>query len=242
MSNMDISEAELIKQRIKEVQERIERAALAAGRDPRKIELVAVTKEKSAAVVKILAENGIRKIGESYLKEALFKIRILQDFPIEWHMVGIVQRGKARQVVDHFSLVHSVDNLNLARELDKRANQVQKELPVFVECNVSGEETKQGWNVWDEKYWNDFLQDIKEVKTLKAIKVKGLMTMAPYSNDPEDARPFFIKLRLLRDYLNRELPEIPISGLSMGMSGDFETAIQEGATVLRIGSALVGPR
>ena len=232
----------LIRERIEQIQERIDKAAKRAGRNPAEIELISVTKGKSAAVVKTLLENGISKIGESYLNEALFKIKILADYELEWHMIGNIQHGKETQIALNFAEVHSVDRLQIAETLDKKASQFDRVLPVYLEFNVSGEETKHGWNAFEESQWEQMVPTLDRVINLPSLKIKGLMTMAPYSVNPEDARPYFKKLRKLRDYLSRNYPKANINGISMGMSGDFETAIEEGATVLRIGSALVGPR
>jgi len=231
-----------IRERIEQIQERIDKAARKTGRNPAEIELIAVTKEKSAAVVKSLSENGISKIGESYLSEALFKINILADYKLEWHMIGNIQRGKETQIALNFAEVHSVGRLQIAKTLNKKAKQFNRILPVYLEFNVSGEDTKHGWNAWNEGQWEKILPELDLILDFHSLAVKGLMTMAPYSVNPEAARPYFRTLRKLRDYLSRSYPAANFNGLSMGMSGDFETAIEEGATVLRIGSALVGPR
>lgn len=231
-----------INDRVEQVRERIEKTAQSCGRNSADIELVAVTKKKSAAVVKELSESGINKIGESYLKEALFKIDILQDYQLEWHMIGTIQHGKEKQIAQHFAEVHSVDRITVAEELNRRAEQAQRVLPVYLEYNVSGEDTKHGWQGRDSHLWEKLLPEFEKVIKLSSLKIKGLMTMAPYDIDPEEARPYFIRLRKLRNYLVKKYPRVKLEGLSMGMSGDFETAIEEGATVLRIGSALVGPR
>jgi pyridoxal phosphate enzyme (YggS family) len=239
---IESSEAEHIRERIEQIQERIDKAAQRAGRNPAEIELIAVTKEKSAAVVKSLSENGITKIGESYLREALFKIKILSDYKLEWHMIGNIQHGKETQIALNFAEVHSVDRLQIAETLNKKAKQFDRILPVYLEFNVSGEDTKHGWSAWKESQWEQMLPELDRVMDFPSLEIKGLMTMAPYSVNPEDARPIFQKLRKLGNYLSRNYPAANLNGLSMGMSGDFETAIEEGATVLRIGSALVGHR
>ena len=239
---IESSEAEHIRERIEQIQERIDKAAQRAGRNPAEIELIAVTKEKSAAVVKSLSENGITKIGESYLSEALFKIKILSDYKLEWHMIGNIQHGKETQIALNFAEVHSVDRLQIAETLNKKAKQFDRILPVYLEFNVSGEDTKHGWSAWKESQWEQLLPELDRVMDFPSLEIKGLMTMAPYSVNPEDARPIFKKLRKLGNYLSRNYPAANLSGFSMGMSGDFEIAIEEGATVLRIGSALVGPR
>jgi len=239
---MDTNQTEFIRQNIEVVLERIQNSAKTAGRDPKNITLLAVTKKKPASVVKILSDFGIKRIAESYLKEALFKIDLLKEFNIEWHMIGAIQQGKEKEIAAKFTEVHSLESTKTANKLDKYAKLYERTLPVYLEFNVSGEETKHGWGAWNEKQWAGLIPELSEIFDLSNIKVKGLMTMAPYSNNPQDARPYFQRLRQLRDYLAREFPRSNLNCLSMGMSGDYEVAIEEGATVLRIGSALVGPR
>ena len=239
---MEENQPEFIRKNIDDVKARIQHAAKNAGRDPGEITLVAVTKQKSAAVIKSLSEFGITHIGESYLKEALFKIDLFKDFPIEWHMIGAIQPGKEKTIAAKFAEVHSVENLKTANALNESALYNNKILPIYLEYNVSGEKTKHGWDAWNEKEWPGLMVNIEKILGFTNLKVKGLMTMAPYSSNAQDARPYFQKLRKLRDFMIEEIPGLKGMGLSMGMSGDFEVAIEEGATVLRIGSALVGPR
>jgi len=239
---MITDQTEIIRQNIEVVQGRIHNSAKKSGRNPNNISLVAVTKQKSASVVKILSDFGIKRIAESYLKEALFKIDLLKEFNIEWHMIGSIQRGKEKEIAAKFTEVHSLESAKTANTLDNYAKLYERNLPVYLEFNVSGEETKHGWSAWNQKEWSGLIPELSEILDLSNIKVKGLMTMAPYSKNPQDARPYFQRLRQLRDYLARELPRSNLNGLSMGMSGDYEVAIEEGATVLRIGSALIGPR
>jgi hypothetical protein len=236
------SDIQSIQENIKLVQDRIRKAAISVNRDPDDIELIAVTKEKSAIIVKTLFENGIRKIGESFLNEALFKIELLKDYSIEWHMIGTIQSGKAKQIVQHFNQIHSIDRVDLARKLHKLAEKYDRSLSVYLECNVSGENTKHGWAAWEDKQWELLLPEIEDIMDMGSLNIKGLMTMAPYSINPEDSRPYFQRLRMLQDFLDKRYPGKGFSGLSMGMSGDFEVAIQEGASAVRIGSALVGHR
>jgi pyridoxal phosphate enzyme (YggS family) len=231
-----------IRRNLDKVNQRIEKAAARARRDPSGIELVAVTKKKNALIVKTLYENGITKIGESYLQEAIFKIDLLKDLPIEWHMIGPIQSGKTKTAAQMFSVIHSVDRIEVARELSTAADKYGRIIPVYLEFNTSGETSKHGWNAWERSLWPKLLEEVEEVQEMNALNLKGLMTMAPYSEDPENARPYFRKLRELREYFNQELSHSDMKGLSMGMSGDFEVAVEEGATILRIGSALVGPR
>jgi pyridoxal phosphate enzyme (YggS family) len=224
------------------VKERIHQAARRSGRQDNEISLVAVTKQKSAGIIKTLADNGIRKIGESYLQEAVFKIDLLKEAEIEWHMIGNIQRGKEKQIVNRFDVIHSVSSKRLALELNRFAGTIKKILPIYLEINIGGETTKHGWQIPDEKNLNILLREIEQIKDCPNLNVQGLMTMAPYSTNPEDSRPHFKKIREIRDKVNQAMPNSGIIELSMGMSGDFEVAIEEGATVVRIGSALVGQR
>lgn len=231
-----------IKKNIETIKSRIYTSAISSGRDPSEIELIAVTKDKPAVIVKQLFDGGINKIGESYLKEALFKIGLFEEYQIEWHMIGTIQTGKANQIIRYFDQVHSVDRLELARELNAKASKYSRTLPIYLECNVSGEATKFGWNAWDDMQWEMLIPEIEEILDMGSLNVKGLMTMAPYSENPEVSRPFYKKLRKLLEFLDNRFPNQGFSGLSMGMSDDFEVAIQEGATSVRIGTALVGHR
>jgi len=239
---MESEQKESIRRNIESVLERIDNSAKTAGRDASGIKLIAVTKKKPAHIIKSLVELGIHRIGESYLNEALFKIDLLKELNIEWHMIGAIQKGKEKAVAANFAEVHSVDDKNMAIRLNKFARLNERKLPVYLEFNVSGEESKHGWKAWTEDHWSGLLPDMNEILDLSNLEVKGLMTMAPYSNNPQNARPFFKRLKELQTFLTREITDSNLTELSMGMSGDFEVAIEEGATVLRIGSALVGPR
>ncbi|MCD6424272.1 MAG: YggS family pyridoxal phosphate-dependent enzyme [Anaerolineales bacterium] len=239
---MENEQAESIRRNIESVLEKIHNSAKTAGRDPDRIALIAVTKLKPALIVKNLAEFGIVRIGESYLKEALFKMNLLNELEIEWHMIGTIQQGKEKEISANFAEVHSVDSKKTAINLNKYASLNGRKLPVYLEFNVSGEKNKHGWGAWADDQWNGLLPEMNEILDLPNLDVKGLMTMAPYSNDPQNARPYFKRLRKLQAYLTGEISTSNLADLSMGMSGDFEVAIEEGATVLRIGSALVGPR
>jgi len=157
-------------------------------------------------------------------------------------MIGAIQQGKEKEIAAKFMEVHSLESIKTANKLDEFAKLYERTLPVYLEFNVSGEETKHGWGAWNEKQWLGLIPELSEILDLSNIYVKGLMTMAPYSVKPQNARPYFQRLRHLRDFLAREFPHSNLNGLSMGMSGDYEIAIEEGATILRIGSALVGPR
>jgi pyridoxal phosphate enzyme (YggS family) len=158
-------------------------------------------------------------------------------YPAIWHYIGHLQSNKAKYAVRMFDLIHSVDSLKLAKELDKHAAKIDKIQPILLQVNVAKEDSKSG------VYVEDTLRLLKEIGTLENISVKGLMTMPPYFNAPEKVRPFFAALRELRDRIKNEgIPHIAMDELSMGMTGDFETAIQEGATIVRIGTAIFGAR
>ena len=218
------------------IQERIGTAALRAARNPAEIRLVAVSKTVSAENIQQAIAAGVTMLGENYVQEARNKIARIGK-QVEWHFIGHLQSNKARYAVDLFSMIHSVDRLSLAEELDQAANKHGKIVPILIQVNISGEESKSGINP------QETLQLLKRIAGLQHLSIQGLMTMPPWFEDPEDARPYFIALRKLRDKLSREkMPGIALQELSMGMSGDFEVAIEEGATLVRIGTAIFGPR
>jgi len=239
---MDDNLGQQLRDNLQHIQETVRHTALESGRSPDDLELVVVTKEKNAVLIKELAELGVHQIGESYLKEARFKMELLEKYAITWHMIGYIQSGKAKQVAGLFDVVHSVDRLDLARKLAEGAEAYGKNLPIFLECNVSGEESKHGWEAWDDSRWDELAEKMAPVFALDQLDVLGLMTMAPYFQDPEKARPFFSRLSCLSEYLREQFPGGLQDKLSMGMSGDYQVAIEEGATHLRIGSKIVGTR
>lgn len=229
--------------RYKNILERIDAAARLGGRTGEDIQLVVVTKGHPAAQIRELIDLGVRDFGENRVEEALSKQQIMKDQSgLNWHMIGHVQSRKARDVSGNFYMVHSMDSVKLAKRLNRRAEAMNIVQPVLLEFNVSGEESKFGWSAAAPDSWPGLLSDIEAVLKCTSLSVRGLMTMAPYSLDPEDARPYFTRLRKLRDFLSEQFPETSWQQLSMGMSGDFETAIQEGATMVRIGTAILGER
>jgi hypothetical protein len=157
-------------------------------------------------------------------------------------MIGHVQSRKAALVAEHFSYLHSLDSLKLAQRFDRLVGEADRKLPVLLEMNVSGEESKFGFTAWDERLWPDLAISITPIIELSGIEVRGLMTMAPFFDQPEPVRPYFRQLRKLQSFLRNRFPTACWDELSMGMSGDFEVAIQEGATWLRIGTSIMGPR
>ncbi len=232
------------------VEERIAEAALRSGRDPEEITLVAVTKTFSADVVLEAYEAGVRHFGENRAREGISKITAIEPYvsgrPPTWHMIGHIQSRKARRVVDHYDYVHSVDRLKIARRLSGYADEAGRVLPVLMECNVSGEGSKYGFALenWeaDQERQQAFFTAAGEILALPGLQVRGLMTMPPYVDDPEEVRPLFASLRGLRDVLQERFAAADWSQLSMGMTNDFEVAIEEGATMVRIGRAIFGAR
>jgi len=207
------------------------------------IRLVVVTKTQPIEIIQAALEAGIRIFGENYPEEGVMKIQSLPpQSGVEWHMIGHVQSRKARLVTEHFALLHSLDSLKLARRLDRFAAQQNRVLPVLLEFNVGGEESKSGWDATQETPWNTLHPEIAELLDLPNLSVHGLMTMPPLGMDPEESRRFFIRLRLLRDHLATNFPQADWHELSMGTSTDFEVAVEEGATLVRVGTAIVGAR
>jgi pyridoxal phosphate enzyme (YggS family) len=225
-----------IRDNLLRVVERMDQSATKAGRDPGEITLVAVSKTVEPARVRDAIEAGVTILGENYIQEARGKIEEIGR-GVQWHMVGHLQSNKAKYAVTLFDCIHSIDSISLAREIDRRAAQKGRSLRVLVEVNLSGEATKFGIGP------DDALDLIRQGASLKNISFEGLMTMPPYFYDPEKARPYFIRLRELRDRIQGEgIEGVKMGELSMGMSGDFEAAIEEGATMIRVGTAIFGER
>ena len=233
----------MIANNYEKILDQIAKAAITAGRDPAEVRLVVVTKGHSVEAVKKAVGAGARFFGENYLEEAIPKIESLSGVSdIEWHMVGHIQSRKARTVCQYFHRVESLDGIKLATRLNRFASELKKKIPVLLECNVSGETSKYGFPAWDEKRWPELLPEFEMIVDFPALKVCGLMTMPPYFSNVEDVRPYFQRLVRLRDYLSGEITTFDLKELSMGMSNDFEIAIQEGATIVRIGTAIMGKR
>ncbi len=221
--------------RLAGVRERIERAARRAGRDPSSVTLVAVSKTVEPARILEAIEAGQRDFGENRVQEALDKIPRLPA--VRWHMVGHLQRNKARRVVGRFELIHSVDSLKLVDVLDRLGRERGFVVRALVEVNVGGEASKSG--VAPE----DLPALLDHAAGREGLAIEGLMTVPPWAEDPQDARPFFAALARLRDRESRAArPAVRLEHLSMGMSHDFEVAIEEGATIVRVGTAIFGPR
>jgi len=216
---------------------RIQSAAAAAGRAGVGIRLVAVSKTFPSEAIRQAIAAGVSDIGENYIQEARDKFEALQGTAVKWHFIGRLQTNKAKQAVRMFDLIHTLDSYKLALELDRCARRLHKIQPVLIQVNVAGEATKAG--VAPE----EALSLVRQAAALENIAVKGLMTMPPYFNAPERVRPFFAALRQLRDRIrHEEITNIGMEELSMGMTGDFEAAVAEGATLVRIGTAVFGER
>lgn len=227
----------MIKERLQRVREQIKAAALGCHRNPDEVQLVAVSKTIPVDRVREAIEAGVSVLGENYIQEAREKYHQLSDHRVAWHFVGHLQSNKAKHAVKIFDLIHTVDRLKLARELDKQAAGIDKIQPVLIQVNIAEEETKSG--VREE----DLMALIKGASGCRNLSIKGLMTMPPYFDDPEAARPYFAALRRLRDRISaEEIPNIEMTDLSMGMTGDYAAAIEEGATLVRIGTAIFGER
>jgi PLP dependent protein len=221
---------------INKIKQRIAVAAARAGRDPYSIKLMAVTKTIAPERIRQAIEAGATLLGENYVQEAKEKIAVIGN-SAQWHMIGHLQTNKAKYAVRLFDCIHSVDRLELAQELDSRARASDSKMNILVEVNVSGEQTKNGIAAAKAA------DLIKSLSQLGNLSVLGLMTMAPYSDNPENSRPYFKALRHLRNDILREgIAGVRMEELSMGMTDDFEVAIEEGSTLVRIGRAIFGDR
>src|SRR6266540_7416951 len=214
-----------IRENYQHVLDQIATAARKADRNVDEIRLVVVTKTQPVEIVRAAIEAGARVLGENYPEEGVMKIQSLaEQSGVEWHMIGHVQSRKARLVADHFALLHSLDSLKLAQRLDRFAAEQNRVLPVLLEFNVGGEESKSGWNASDESQWNTLLPDISSILELPNLRIHGLMTMPPLETDPDDSRRFFLRLRSLREHLANQFPQADWHELSMGTSADYTVA------------------
>jgi len=227
---------EELRENIKRINERIAGAASRAGRKPEDVQLVAVTKTVETEKIREGIEAGLKVLGENRVQEAEGKILEL-GHGVQWHMIGHLQTNKVKKAVMLFDMIHSVDSLHLAFEIDKRSSALGKHMPILLQVDLAGEETKSGFSK------EELFDALPQMAGLDHIKVWGVMTIPPFSPDPEASRPYFRELSDLREKIAGIYPEgIRMDILSMGMSQDFEVAIQEGANMVRIGTALFGPR
>jgi pyridoxal phosphate enzyme (YggS family) len=219
---------------ITQIQKRIEQACARSQRDPASVTLLAVTKGQPPQIVEEAARHGLLLLGENKVQEAKGKIPLCSG-RLRWHMIGHLQTNKVRDAIDLFEMIQSVDSLHLAEELNKRADQAGKTIPILLEVNIVGEASKFGYKP------PQLLAEIGQIISLPRLELHGLMSVPPWSPVAERVRPVFRKLRELKGECEQRLG-VPLPCLSMGMTGDFEVAIEEGATLVRIGTALFGER
>jgi len=216
--------------------DRISEAAISSGRNPREIRLLAAAKSQSVELIRAAVDAGVRLVGENYVQEAREKRQAIAA-PLEWHMIGHLQRNKVKVAVDLFEVIETLDNAALARELDKEGRKRDQTIRALIEVNLAGEESKSGVPK------GEVMALVAAVGELSHISVEGLMTVPPFRENLEAVRPYFRELRTLKDELQRlNIPNVKLQELSMGMTHDYAIAVEEGATIVRIGTALFGPR
>jgi pyridoxal phosphate enzyme (YggS family) len=225
-----------VTENIREIRKIIEKTAAKSGRSPSSVRLMAVTKTVDDERILEAIKSGVDIIGENYLQEAKRKLDSMGKSS-EWHLIGHLQTNKAKLAVNLFDMIHSVDRMELARELNRRALAAGRTMKILIEVNVSGETTKSGTSL------PEAISLVRAVASLPNLSIQGLMTMPPFFDDPEEARPFFRTLRELRDEIEAEcISRVEMKELSMGMSGDYQVAVEEGATIVRLGRAIFGER
>ena len=228
----------MISENLVQVKRCIIEAAKRAGRDPSGVRLLAVTKEQSDATVAKGIQAGMTLLGENKVQEASGKIEAFgRKNGLEWHFIGRLQKNKVKFIFDLFDLIHSVDSLALAEAIHKKAQKIGSCMPILLQVNISGEKSKLGIDPVD------LPEEIQKFAKLEGVKISGLMTIPPFDRNPETSRPYYARLRELRDTCSSlNIPRICLDELSMGMSNDYEVAIEEGATLVRVGTGLFGPR
>ena len=227
----------MISKNLKYLKQSIVKAAKRVGRDPSEIKLLAVTKEQSDVIVTEAIQAGMTLLGENKVQEARGKIEVLGRNGLEWHFIGRLQKNKVKFIFDLFDLIHSVDSFSLAEAIHKKAQKIGSCMPILLQINISGEKSKLGINPLN------LPEEIKKIAKLEGVKVCGLMTIPPFNSNPENSRSYYVRLRELRDTCsNLNIPRVNLNELSMGMSNDYEVAIEEGATMVRVGTGLFGPR
>ena len=228
----------MISENLSQIKRRIIEAAKRAGRDPSGVRLLAVTKEQSDATVAKGIQAGMTLLGENKVQEASGKIEAFgRKNGLEWHFIGRLQKNKVKFIFDLFDLIHSVDSLALAEAIHKKAQKIGSCMPILLQVNISGEKSKLGIDPLD------LPREIRKFAKFEGVKISGLMTIPPFDRNPETSRPYYARLRELRDTCSSlNIPRICLDELSMGMSNDYEVAIEEGATLVRVGTGLFGPR
>lgn len=227
----------MIAQNVETVRNRIRQACLRCGRSPEDVRLVAVSKTFGADRIREAIEAGQLEFGENFVQELKEKRQQLHDDRVNWHFVGHLQTNKVKYIAEYIHLIHSVDSLHLAEEIQKRAEKIGREIEVLIEVHTTDEATK--WGVLP----SEAVDLIKSVSRLRHVRVRGLMTMGPFSDDPNNSRPSYRQLQEIRQKVLREgIENVSMAELSMGMTHDFEVAIGEGATIVRLGTAIFGER
>lgn len=226
-----------MKNKIETIRRRMDEAAFACGRDPKSVRLVAVSKTYPASAVEEAIGAGATVFGENYIQESIEKVAALKEAQISWHFIGHLQSNKAKYAVKLFDLIHSVDSLKLAAAIGKEAKKIGKVQEILVQVNIGQEASKSGAAIEEAEAL------VSDIAGIENLSVKGLMGMPPFFGEPEKARPYFRTLREISDRIKEKgVPGVTMAELSMGMTGDFEVAIAEGATLVRIGTAIFGAR
>lgn len=234
---------ESLQANLEQVRHRVGEAAARANRPPQDVAILPITKGHSVEAVRAAYECGFRRIGENRVGEGIQKRSELSELEdLHWDMVGHIQSRKSKDVAPNFDRVHSIDRSKIARHLNKDAREIGRTIPVLLECNVSGEESKYGWPLAEREQWDEHVPLFGDILEMEHLKVEGLMTMAPWVEDEDVVRGTFRRLRDLREFLREQLPAGNWGDLSMGMTDDYELAVEEGATILRLGRALFGER
>ena len=226
-----------IKDNFDRVNKQIVDAVMSCGRKPDTIQLIAVSKRKSVKMIMEGIQAGAKHFGENYIQEAIEKIDVIGKNKICWHFIGHLQSNKAKFAVKYFEYIHTVDTLKLAKSIDKQAKKIDKIQKILVQVNIGKEETKSGTRI------EETIELIKQISTFENLSLQGLMCMPPYFSDPEKARIYFKQLGLLKEkIMARKLGNVTMEHLSMGMSNDFKVAIEEGSTMVRVGTSIFGRR
>ncbi len=225
-----------VKENIERIMENIEKACLKSGRNPESVKILGATKDVHPSKIREAFLCGIRIFGENRVKEAMGKIPELKDLDIEWHMIGNLQRNKVKKALDIFHLIESISSLKLAEEINKEANKRNIVLKGFIEVNIGGEASKSGF------FEDELMKNLEIISGFSNLEISGLMAIPPFSSNPEESRKYFVKLRNLAEKINSLKTKIFIRELSMGMSNDYTVAVEEGATIVRIGTAIFGER
>jgi PLP dependent protein len=236
-------QVEAIRSNLTMVQENIARAAVKSGRKAEDVQLVAVTKLMPLETLRAGISAGIRCFGENYAEQAAEKIKELAEAEdIDWHMIGHIQSRKSRTVCEFFDMVHSIDRMKIANHLDRHCREFGKTMPVLIEVNLTGQDSKFGWQAWNPEEWDELLAPFAAIAALQNLEIRGLMTMPPLFDDPEATRPIYQRLRKLQHFLRESLPAVRWDDLSIGTTFDYMVAVEEGATMVRVGTAIFGER